>query len=261
MHHKKYFYLVHLQYLGFRFHGWAKQPDVKSVHGMLDKTLPFVLGHSQFKTMGTSRTDAMVSANHSAFELFLTEPIEDIFAFVNLFNANLPSDIRVIKIEQVDEHFNILNSPKTKTYEYLFAFGEKAHPIGASLMSLFEENLNIERMKEGAKLFVGTHNFGTFCTRPTENTKLIREVLVSEIVENTKYTASFFPQKSYLYRVSAQGFLRNQVRLMMGQLVFLGKGSITLEQLSDMLVQRTEKPLTYIAPASGLVLDKIEFDG
>ncbi len=110
---KQYFYLIHIQYLGFRFHGWAKQPDVKTVHQFIDKTLPFVLGHKNFKTLGSSRTDAMVSANHAVFELFLKEPLETEQFFHDL-NSNLPTDIRAIKIEETDQYFNVIQSPKTK---------------------------------------------------------------------------------------------------------------------------------------------------
>lgn len=260
MKKKSFYYLVHIQYLGFRFHGWAKQPDVKTVHGMIDKTLRFALGHTNFKTLGTSRTDALVSANHSAFELFLDAPLPDMDEFLDFFNQNLPTDIRAIKVEEVDETFNIINTPKTKSYEYLFAFGKKGNPMMASLMCFIQSELDVALMQEGAKLFLGKHNFSSFVTKPSENTTFEREVLTSEIVVNTKYTANFFPEKSFMYKVSSKGFMRNQVRLMMGQLIQLGRGEITLEQLQYLIDHKREKPLTFIAPASGLILDHIEFE-
>jgi len=88
---KKHYYLVHIQYLGFRFHGWAKQPQVKTVHHMIDRTLKYVFGEQPFKTLGCSRTDAMVSAVHFAFELFLREPLTP--NFLNEFTLKLPPDI------------------------------------------------------------------------------------------------------------------------------------------------------------------------
>ncbi len=94
------YYLIHIQYFGFRFHGWAKQPDVKTIHQMIDKTMWFVLGHDDFKTIGCSRTDSMVSANQSAFELFVKEDL-DILAFLAKLNSNLPPDIRATKVEEV----------------------------------------------------------------------------------------------------------------------------------------------------------------
>lgn len=260
MFQKKYFYLVHIQYLGFRLHGWAKQPDRKTVHGLIDKTLRFALGHTQFKTMGTSRTDALVSANHSAFELFLAQPLGNNDEFLDVFNQNLPSDIRALRVEEVDENFNIINTAKTKHYEYLFSYGKKAHPMSASIMSFIQNDLDIELMKKGAEMFLGKHNFGTFVTKPKPNTNFEREILISEIVPNTKYTASFFPEKSFIYRISAKGFMRNQVRLMMGQLIQLGRNEITLADLEKMLTRGREKPLTFIAPASGLILESIDFE-
>ena len=257
---KKYFYLVHIQYLGFRFHGWAKQPKVKTVHGMIDKTLRFALGHTNFKTLGTSRTDAMVSANHSAFELFLEEPLLDFKEFLDFFNQNLPTDIRALKVEEVDETFNIINTPKTKSYEYLFAYGKKGNPLMASLMCFIQSELDIELMQKGASLFLGKHNFSSFVTKPSEKTKFEREILTSEIILNTKYTANFFPEQSFIYKISSKGFMRNQVRLMMGQLIQLGRNEITLKQLQSLIDQHREKPLTFIAPASGLILDEIEFE-
>ena len=255
---QQFFYLIHIQYLGFRFHGWAKQPNVKTVHQMIDKTLPFVLGHKNFKTLGSSRTDAMVSANHAIFELFLDESL-DIQQFFHTLNSNLPTDIRVIEIEETDATFNVIQSPKTKEYLYLFAFGEKCHPLCAPLLASFMENLDIEQMKIGARLFQGKHNFKKYCTKPSEKTVFEREILVSRIEENEIYKASFFPAKSYVYHVHGQGFMRNQIRLMMGQLFRIGRGEISLLDLENSLKYPNDIPLDCIAPASGLILNRVRF--
>ncbi len=98
-HQKTYYYLIHLQYLGFRFHGWQKQPGVKTIESMIEKTLDYILGDTAFKILGSSRTDAMVSANHSAFMLFVNEPMER-DQLKNDLNLNLPNDICITKIEQ-----------------------------------------------------------------------------------------------------------------------------------------------------------------
>ena len=172
---KEYYYLIHIQYLGFRFHGWAKQPNVKTVHQFIDKTLPFVLGHNDFKTLGSSRTDAMVSANHAIFELFLKEPLEKV-KFINELNSNLPTDIRAIKIEETNEEFNVIQSPKTKEYIYLFAFGEKCHPFTAPILSSFMDELDIGQMKKGANIFEGKHNFRKYVTKPSDKVVFDREI-------------------------------------------------------------------------------------
>lgn len=255
----KYYYLIHIQYLGFRFHGWAKQPNVKTVHQYIDKTLPYVLGHDDFKTLGSSRTDAMVSANHFVLELFMNEPL-DLEPFFHELNRNLPMDIRAIKVEETDATFNAIQSPKIKEYLYLFAFGEKCHPFAAPFMATFMEQLDIEIMKEGALMFQGMHNFKKYCKKPNDNTVFERAVEVSRIEENRVFTASFFPEKSWVYHIHAKGFMRNQIRLMMGQLLRLGRGEIVLDDIRQSIENPDDVPLEYIAPASGLILNKVNFD-
>ena len=256
---KKYYYLIHLQYLGFRYHGWLKQPDVKTVESMIAKTLKFILGPAPFKILGASRTDSKVSANHTAFELFVNNPLSPDQLLTD-FNLNLPNDIRILKIEEKDQAFSIINAPRIKEYIYLFAFGEKFHPFCAPLMSSFQGQLDVDLMKQGALLFQGNHNFIQYCTQPKTGTVVEREILVSRIEENRKYQASFFPEKSYAYTVRARGFLRYQIRLMMGQLVSLGRDEINLNDIRQSLKGKNQQPLKKIAPSSGLILNKIEFD-
>jgi tRNA pseudouridine38-40 synthase len=256
---ERHYYLIHIQYLGFRYHGWLKQPELKTVESMIEKTARFVLGHTNFKILGTSRTDAKVSANHSAFELFVDYPLDIKQLFID-FNHNLPNDIKVLKIEEKDKYFNIINAPKIKEYIYLFSFGEKSHPFCASLMCPVQDELDIDLMKQGALLFKGKHNFLQYCTKPNPGAIFEREILVSKIEENRVYKANFFPAKSYAYHIHSKGFLRYQVRLIMGQLFSLGRGDTGLKEIKESLKGNDDKPLKHIAPSSGLILHKIEFD-
>ncbi|MFG6687023.1 tRNA pseudouridine synthase A [Mariniflexile sp. HNIBRBA6329] len=256
---KKYFYVVTIQYLGYRFHGWQKQPDVKTLHLMVDRTLNFILEGKYFKSLSSGRTDAMVSAECAAFELFLEEPLVDQNAFLELFNYNLPQDIRALTIREVDGKFNIINHSKIKEYLYLFTFGEKCHPFCAPIMTTILDDLDIDLMKEGAKLFEGEHYFKSFCFKPTDHGQYTREIITCELVENTIYTANYFPKKSYILRVRGKGFMRNQIRLMMGTLIDLGKGKLTLEIIKQSLEPDCFIKFEYIAPASGLILNSIEF--
>lgn len=226
---------------------------------MIEKTARFVLGHACFKILGTSRTDAKVSANHSAFELFVNDPLDTDQLLMD-FNRNLPNDIKVIKIEEKNKTFNIINAPRIKEYIYLFSFGEKCHPFSASLISSFQYDLDLELMKKGALLFEGKHNFIKYCTKPKPGTLFEREILVSKIEKNTIFKANFFPAESYGYHIHSKGFLRYQVRLIMGQLLSLGRGEIGLNDIKESLEGKDNKPLRHIAPSSGLVLNKITFD-
>ena len=261
MQRKRYFYLIRIQYLGYRLHGWQRQPGFKTVEGLVKKTLGFVLGETRFKILGASRTDAMVSAEEAAFELFLDdEPLQNLADFLVIFNRNLPQDIRALSIKEVDEKFNIIQHPKQKEYIYLFAHGEKSHPFCAPMLATFQENLDVQLMMKAAKLFEGNHNFRNYCTKPTEHTILEREILYSEIVKNDIITASFFPEQSYAFKVSGTGFLRNQIRLMMGTLVLIGRGELAIEDLKMSLKRGVDFPMNFIAPGSGLILNKVDFE-
>lgn len=257
---KNFFYLIHIQYLGYRFHGWQKQPNVKTLHLMVDRTLNYVLEGKPFKSLSSGRTDAMVSAEHAAFELFLEEPIEDQTYFLQWFNYNLPQDIRALSIKEVDKNFNIINHSKTKEYLYLFTYGEKCHPFCAPIMTTILDDLDIELMKQGAKLFEGEHYFKSYCYKPSEKGVYNRRIETCEIVENTLYTANYFPEKSYVLRVRGKGFMRNQIRLMMGTLIDLGKGTLSLDKIRESLKPNSTIKMNYIAPASGLILNNIDFD-
>ena len=223
--------------------------------------MKFVLPDCQTKILGSSRTDAMVSANEAAFELFLyDEPLSDFPAFLSLFNKNLPQDILANSIVEVDNLFNIIQDPKWKEYIYLFSFGEKNHPFCAPLMATIQDDLNIDLMMTGAKLFEGSHNFKNYCVAPSENTSFERAIMKSKITVNQVYTANFFPETSYVYTIQGAGFLRSQIRLMMGTLIQLGKGELQLIDIEESLQPENTQVMNYIAPASGLILNRIEFE-
>ena len=200
----------------------------------------------------------MVSANQTAFELFTELPILNLEEFLKLVNTNLPQDIRALNIKTVTKEFNVINHSKLKEYKYLFSEGTKNHPYCAPFITTFLDNLNIDLMKEGAKLFEGQHNFKSYCYKPNENGIFDREIIYCKISINNTLKANFFPKKSYELTVRAKGFMRNQIRLMMGVLVELGRGEVSLDYIKESLNTYNPK-INYIAPASGLMLNNVDF--
>ncbi len=260
MFRRRFYYIIQLQYLGFRYHGWQKQPNVNTLQRMVERTVSYVLEHKDFKVLASGRTDAKVSANQTYIELFVDHQPLEIETFFLLFNKNLPQDIRALDIKETDEKFNIIQSPKVKEYVYLFSFGEKFHPFCAPFMYNIAEELDIATMKLGAKLFEGKHCFRSYCHRPTKHTILEGEISCCEIVKNEIYKANFFPEESYLLRVKGEGFKRNQIRLMMGALLDLGKGKIDLDYIRKTLDPKSEEiVLEHIVPGSGLILNTVDF--
>jgi len=253
------FFLIRIEFLGFRYHGWQKQPELKSVHGMIDKTFLFIFEHDNFKTLGCGRTDAKVSANDYAFELFINEDLIPEQLLYRL-NKNLPTDIRAKSIQLVDARFNIIQSTKVKEYHYYFSCGEKSHPFNAPLIRDFGKSLNIEQMIAAAKVFEGIHNFKRYASKPSLDTNFERDILLSVIEPNTQLTGNFTPQHSYVFKVGAKGFMRYQVRLMMGALVDVGRDVWSIKELQHSLIDYTGEQVRHIAPSSGLVLHRVEFE-
>ena len=248
----KYAYLIEIQFLGYRYHGWMKQPKVKTVQEMFEKTIAFIYKGSRFKTFGTSRTDAKVSAIKMGVHLLIDQAITD--DFLSAFNKNLPNDIKALSVSKVNDKFDPLKSVETKHYVYLFAHGQKAHPFSAALIHTEHSKLNIPLMQDAAKLFEGNHNFKKYCTKPNPNTNFIREIDWCEIKINDLYTANFFPDTTYALHIKSSGFMRYQIRLIMGQLLALGKGELSIEDIQDSLDPHDDLSLRHIAPGSGLIL-------
>ncbi|MDT7830600.1 tRNA pseudouridine(38-40) synthase TruA [Pricia sp. S334] len=260
MSKERHAYLIRLQYLGFRYSGWQIQPEHLTVEGMLTKTLKYVLPEgTDFKILGAGRTDAKVSALNAAFELLIHRPIDDFEDLLAILNTNLPPDIRILSIKPSSDKFNIIKDAKNKQYVYLFSFGGKNHPFCAPFLASIQENLDLGLMKKAARIFEGTHDFANYTVKEKRNSNTIRTISSCRLGENELLTASFFPKRSYLLTVEGPGFLRYQIRMIMGALIQLGRGGLSLQDIKVSLQEGTVFPLSYIAPGSGLLLNHLDF--
>ena len=260
MQKERFYYVVKLQFLGFRYSGWQKQPHQKTIEQMLIKTLKFVLPNTSYKILGAGRTDAKVSALDAGFELFVNESISNLEEFIAIFNKNLPPDIRILSMKQVDASFNIIKNSKYKEYVYLFSYGQKNHPFAAPFIANIIEELNVELMKKAAELFEGEHDFSTYTSRLQDNTVAIRRIESCILKKNDILKANFFPENSFALHVKGKGFMRYQIRMIMGALIQLGRGELLFSDIEESLLENNAIQLTYVAPGSGLHLNKLEFE-
>ena len=257
---KEFYYLLKIQYLGFRYHGWQKQPDLLTVERMMQRTLKYVLGRNNFKFIAAGRTDSKVSVNETYVELILREEALILETFFEDFNNNLPQDIRLLQVTPKKELNHIIQAPKLKEYIYLFSFGSKNHPFCAPFMINYKDDLDIELMQKGAELMSGTHDYRNYAYKASPETQTVMHIEKSLIEVNDLYTANFFPETSYVFRVVGAGFKRHQVRLMMGALFDLGSSQMSLEDFEKSLDGSTPYPLTHIAQASGLMLQSVKLE-
>ncbi|QDH80102.1 tRNA pseudouridine(38-40) synthase TruA [Echinicola soli] len=260
MKSKPFTYLFQVQYLGFRYHGWQKQPGVKTIQEMLERSFKGWLGHGEFKLLGAGRTDAGVSCIQGAFELFSAYD-EQLEGMVKGVNAFLPDDIRLLSAAPIGPDFNIIQDVKEKEYRYYFSFGAKPHPFSAPYVVVFPEVLDIPLIQDTAKLFEGLNDFRNFCTKPKAEAVFSREIVASSVTAFKQAASEWEIQPAiYCFSVKGKGFMRNQVRLMMGTLYDLGRGRLHRDELQEALDgKRGVFPLSEKAPARGLVLQKVLF--
>ncbi|MCH7412841.1 tRNA pseudouridine(38-40) synthase TruA [Belliella sp. R4-6] len=258
MQNKPFTYLFYIQYLGLRFHGWQKQPGLKTIQGKLEKVVRYVLGHEDFTILSAGRTDSGVSCHRGAFELFNTADIE-LALFIHQVNENLPDDIRLLEGKRVSLDFNIIQDVIAKEYRFYFSTGEKFHPFAAGNLTYFSGEFDIDSMKAAADIFVGEHDFRRFCAKQKQSDNYRRQIFESEILEDKLILTDGTQLKRYCYRVKGKGFLMHQVRLIMGSLLEIGKGIINKGDIEEALKSQETSPLSGKVPANGLVLHDVEF--
>ncbi|MFD2033223.1 tRNA pseudouridine(38-40) synthase TruA [Belliella marina] len=258
MQTRPFTYLFYIQYLGLRYHGWQKQPGLKTIQGKLEKVIRYVLGHEDFTILCAGRTDSGVSCHRGAFELFNTADVELAF-FIQQVNENLPDDIRLLEGKRVSLDFNIIQDVAAKEYRYYFATGEKFHPFAAGNLAFFTGEVDIELMRRSSGIFVGEHDFRRFCAKQKQSDNYRRQIFESGILEDRLMMADGSELKRYCYRVKGKGFLMHQVRLMMGSLLALGRGEISEIEIQEALKSQQTSPLCGKVPANGLVLYEVFF--
>jgi len=252
-----FFYLIDIQYLGMRYHGWQIQGKLKTIQLVLSKTLRFI-GLSSCKVLPSGRTDALVSAFEGKLELFSKTALDTTW-LMNEMNANLPADVALTAISPVDATFNVIQDVTEKEYSYYFYTGNQKYPLSASLLGYFKEQLDIKPMMQAASIFEGKHDFSFFCKDVKADNKKIRLLSHAKLTKNQELSASFFPPESYVFTVRGSGFGRHQIRLMMGALMMIGAGSITEEQLILALQGVDPDFNCVLAPGSGLMLKYVKY--
>ncbi|OOG78587.1 tRNA pseudouridine(38-40) synthase TruA [Algoriphagus sp. A40] len=256
---RPYSYLFSISYYGARFKGWAVQPGQRTVQGKLEKVLRFVLGNEDFTILGSSRTDAGVSCRSGFVQIFIREKV-DLERILSDLNLHLGGEIRLNSVREIPRDFNLIQAVKKKTYRYFFSNSDQFHPFASAFLVNVHGKLDWEKMRESAQLFVGAHDFKAFCTTSEKKTDYFREIFSSRIYRSDEFQGQYFPEETFYFEVTGNGFLHHQVRIMMNAILKVGKGEIAIKEISQRLTnpECTEK----IAPASanGLVLWETELD-
>ena len=214
-----------------------------------------IVKYQDCSVIGTSRTDAGVHASGQVGKLVL--PVEiDASKLLLGMNSLLPPSIRLMECSRCPDSFNPKTARTRKEYEYHFSVGPVANPIWNDVVAHISDPLDLDKMREAAQLFVGMHDFYNYCPSSSLSGSSVREVYVCEIASASSDNASEFGQR-YALRVSGSGFLKYMVRFITGVLFDVGRGKVSLAQVSDSLSTHLEEKLSKKASAQGLVLAKI----
>ena len=241
-------YFIHLAYNGTPYHGWQIQPNATSVQETLNKAFSVLL-QSEINLMGAGRTDTGVHAKEM-YAHFDFEASIDIPNLVHKLNSFLPKDIVIYDIIPVHDDAHTRFDATKRTYEY--RIHQFKNPFVDELSWYFHQPLDIDLMNEAAKLLFNYTDFECFSKVNTDvNT-----------FDCTIFEAHWKRGENdqLVFTISANRFLRNMVRSIVGTLVNIGLHKITIEDFAQIIESKSRDKAGFSVPAHGLYLTQITYD-
>ena len=235
-----------IEYDGTRYYGWQRQPIGNTIQQEVEKAISKVI-KEYVEVIGSSRTDSGVHAKGyvANFKTNVKMPAEK---FRDAINCKLPRDIVIIKSEEGDLDFHARYSSKGKTYCYTILNREYPCAIDKDYVYYYRWKLNVEEMKKACKYFLGTHDFKAFQTPGGSVKTSIRTISDLHIETNV--------DKIKIY-ISADGFLYNMVRIIVGTLILVGSNKIKEDFVKNIIESGVRQNAGKCAPANGLCLEKV----
>ncbi len=241
-------YFLFLSFKGTSYHGWQVQPNGVTVQELLDKALSLILGH-MVATTGAGRTDTGVHALFFCAHFDSNEP--DLDCRKNLIyriNSLLPGDISVSSIRKVTAESNARFSATSRTYKY-FITREK-NPFSEESAWFIHGDLDTEAMNRASEYLLAHSDFTSFSRLHSGSKTNICKITRAEWKEE---------ESQLIFTITADRFLRNMVRAIVGTLAEVGRGKITVQEFDDIIKAKSRARAGKSAPARGLFLTSIEY--
>lgn len=240
--------LLTISFDGTAYHGWQVQDNAVTVQQTLQDALEHICSKRD-NIVGCSRTDAGVHANMYCCNV-RTESTIDCKKLVGALNAVLPKDIAAIDCTEVDYDFHARYDCKSKEYIYKIWNSPNKNPFLYNYSLHYKYPLDAEFLDRQAKAFIGTHRFDSFCAAGSS----------VEDTERTVINASVEREgDTVIFRVEANGFLYNMVRIMVGTLIDISRGKIPADSIEGIINAENRSAAGYTAPAHGLYLNRIHY--
>lgn len=238
-----------IEYDGTRYSGWQIQKNAVSIQEILEKAIGN-LTKEKANLMGSSRTDAGVHAKGMVANFFTFSPIPE-RNFPSAINGFLPSDIVIINAQVVGNSFHSRYDSLGKKYSYTILNRKPPSALLKNYAAHVPYELNVNDMKEACSSFIGTHDFSGFMSSGSSIKSTIRSVKLLEI-ENSGEIIKIY--------ITADGFLYNMVRIIVGTLIDVGRGKIKLEEITDIINSKKRERAGNTAPANGLCLERVYYE-
>lgn len=239
-------YLLQLAYKGTSYHGWQKQHNAITVQSVLEEKLSLILGEN-IETLGCGRTDTGVHAK-DFFAHFDASTIPDTNRIVYKLNQLLPNDIVAIELYEVAEDFNARFDATSRTYEYWIT--QKPNPFLVEQAWYQYGKLNIEQMNAAAGLLLGKKDFQCFSKVHTQ---------VDNFMCDITFARWEMKEDKLVFTITANRFLRNMVRAIVGTLMEVGRDKLSIEDVQQILESKNRCEAGQSVPAHGLFLTKIDY--
>ena len=241
-------YLVTCAYDGSNFTGWQRQKNSRSVQGEIEKAIT-CFDKVDHIIVGSSRTDAKVHALGQRFHWQTSLKLSE-YQVVRALNSHLPPDIRALAAVVVPDDFHARYSVRGKSYRYIINNGQY-DVIRRNYQTFIRNKLDVEKMKEAAELFIGEHDFTSFCaTTLAEKENQVRKLQRLTIEKQDDIiTLTFY----------GNGFLRHMVRMLTQTLIEVGRGKIDKTAVAKMLAAKDKRACRYNAKPEGLYLLQVEY--
>ena len=245
---------VTVSYDGTEFSGWQVQPDAVTVQGTLASAIGRITGEKVLP-QGSGRTDAGVHALAQVMT-FVTESSVPTGNFLKALNDVLPASVRVQEVSEASADFHARHSARAKTYRYRIYRESICPPFLARYVWHYPYPLDEEAMAGAAPLVVGEHDFTSFAAVDPERGR--GDDSVSNV--RTIFSSSWERAgEELIYTVRGSGFLHHMVRNLVGTFILVGRGTLQMEEIPQILAARQRSAAGPTAPASGLYLVSVEY--
>ena len=241
-------YAIKLSYKGTNYHGWQIQPNANTVQEELEKAFSTIL-KQKIAIVGCGRTDTGVHAMNYWSYINVENAVDDELALANKINGFLPKDIVIHEIKAVAMDWHARFDATHRMYEY--KVNTEKNPFLESASYFLPKIPDFNKMNIAANLLLGKQDFECFSKSKTEVNNFLCEIMQAKWVKT---------EEGYSFFITANRFLRNMVRAIVGTLLEIGYGKKEVKDIEHIIASKSRSEAGYSVPAHGLYLVEIGYE-